>query len=371
LDQGRTDWKAPHEELGGQSLEDWLRENYAEQSLHDLRAAMQEMGVEISHTALRRKTENMGLRRGVGEGTHIAPRFEARAPRAEAVDWRATIDAAIALQDQREATSFVENSPLIEIETDVPVAVTWTADWHLGGGTTDHRAWRDDLEYFLRAPGLYVAVVGDEVENMRSFNNLAAVVSQVLPPDLQRGVLQGVTKELVASGKLLFTVWGNHGEEFEERLLGESLLNQVRRTQGVPHLGGLGLVRLRVGETTYTVLATHKAKYRSSFNALHAAKRMYQMMFPADVIVTAHDHQPGYEQYEHYGLAREMGFGLGGTSHLIACCCYKTLATNDWAARRYGKAVLKRETTVFWPDRHHMETYDDARSAVERIQATE
>ena len=377
--QQRTDWQAPRDDLGGQSLEDWLREHYASRPTPDLLIELQERGVEITYKAMRRKAESMGLTKRPGDTPqpqspaaepHIVPNFGTNAPKLGTFDWRATIDAAISLQGQRAVLEFVQNCPEpIVIETDSPIALSFSADWHLGSGTTDHVTWRRDVDYLLMTPGLYYAILGDEMENIRAFRTLQAVIAQVLPVDLQREVLQAVVLELVAQGKLLFTVWGNHGEGFDERLLGESLLNELRRKQGVPHVGGIGLVRLTVGRQTYTILVTHKAKYRSSFNALHAAKRLYQMVFPADLVVTAHDHLPGHEEYNHYELGRETGLGFGGTSWLVACATYKTEATNDWAARNYGRAVLKRETAVLWPDEHRIEMFDNAQAAVQRIQA--
>ena len=368
--QQRTDWQAPRDDLGGQSLEGWLRECYASRPTLDLVAELQVRGIEITYKAMRRKAENMGLRKA--ETPHVAPTFGTPAPKEGAgpFDWRTVIDAAISLQSQRASLEFVQNCPApIVIDTDTPIALCLTADWHLGSGSTDHITWRRDLDYLLSTPKLYYAILGDELENMRSFVTLQAVIAQVLPVDLQREVLRAVVGELVTQGKLLWTVWGNHGEGFDERLLGESLLNELRRKQGVPHVGGIGLIRLVVGRQTYTILATHKAKYRSSFNALHAAKRMYQMVFPADLVVTAHDHQPGHEEYNHYGMGREVGLGFGGTSWLVACATYKTEATNDWSARNYGQAVLKRETVVFWPDEHRIEMFDNAQAAVERTHA--
>lgn len=365
-------WQAERSELGGRSLEGWLTEHYPTRANRDLLSELSGLGVPMTYASLEHKARRMGIKKEcIILPGHVAPRF-VMPEVAEDVDWRRVIDAAITLQEERKSIEFVDNLPAtITIETDQPIALCFSADWHLGAGTTDHRVWRGDIEYLLKTPRLYYATVGDEINNVRSFKTLEAVISQVLPVDLQRKALEGVTRELVASGKLLFTTWGNHDIEFDERLLGESMLNELRRTQGVPHIGGIGLVRLRVGQVLYTILATHKARFRSSFNALHSAQRLYQLFYPADIVVSAHDHAAGFAAYEHYEMAREIGMGFGGTSYLIACSTYKNGGSNDWAARYYGKPVLRRETVVLWGDHHHIECFDDCQSAVARANSAE
>lgn len=362
------DWHATPEGASA-TLEDWLRANYTARSNRDLADELLDMGYSgVTPNAVRRKGEMLGLRK---EGlAPVVPEFVADAVEtAGAFDWRATVKAAISLQEQRKPFEYdTAGATVIRLDTHRPVAVCFSGDWHLGAGSTDHVSWQEDIEYLLNSEGLYYAVLGDEYENIRTFKTVQAVIAQVLPVDLQRRVVEAVTREIVARGKLLFTTWANHGDEFDERALGESLLADLRRTQGVPHLGSLGLIRLQVGDEEYTILATHKAGHKSAFNALHGAKRLYQMVYPADVVVTAHDHEPAHEEYNHYGLAREAGRGFGGTSWLVACSTYKTLACNDWAARRYGRAVLKRETAVMYPDEHRIEMFDSAEAAVRRIQ---
>ena len=329
-----------------------------------------QLGVRRTPKAVLRKLQELRAQDSAKWGAytrtgHVPPQWTPK-ERPQGTDWRAILDAGQRLQEQRQRRDGSDPSPLVRLETDRPIAVTFTADWHLGSGATDHRQWREDMEFLLNTDGLYCAVLGDEINNVVTFRNLAEVLSQVIPVDLQRDLLRGIVTEMIAKGKLLFTTWSNHVDEFDERLIGQCLLADLRRAQGVPHLDGMGLVRLVVGQETYTILATHKVRYRSYLNALHGAKRLYQLEFPADVVVAAHDHQPGHEEYNHYGLARELGYGFGGTSWLIACSTYKLASA--WARRYYGEGVLKRETAVFWPDRHRIEVFDDALSAVERME---
>jgi len=282
------------------------------------------------------------------------------------VNWRELIKAAEQLRKFRDSP-FTEQhiAPEIHLNVDKPIAVCFSADWHLGSGATDHTAWKKDIEYLLDTDGLYYAVLGDESDNVLSFKTLSMVMEQVLPVDLQVKTIEGVTMELVAKNKLLFTTWSNHRDEFDERLIGRSMLEHLRQQQGVPHLAGMGVVRLYVGQQMYTILATHKARYNSYIHALHGAKRLYQIVFPGDVVAVAHTHQPGHEEYNHYELARKIGLPFGGTSWLVACSSYKS--EDRFSQRYFGFTPLMLETVVFWPNERKMECYSSAKQAIDRI----
>jgi len=294
---------------------------------------------------------------------HVKPQW--LTPELPDVDWRDMIKIADQIRALRPPVTIETISPVVRIPTETPIAMCLSADWHLGSGATDHAAWGRDMDYLLSTSGLYYAVLGDERENVITFKNLGLVMEQVLPVDQQQVLLEKVTYELTSKGKLLFTTWSNHGEEFDERLIGRSLLEHLRRTQGVPHLNGMGVVRLYVGEELYTILATHKARYSSYLHALHGAKRLYQLIFPADVVAVAHQHRPGHEEYTQYSLGRDLNMGFGGTSWLVACSTYKF--NDTYRMRYFGPAPLMLETIVFWPDQHKMECFSDAASAVARI----
>lgn len=351
-------WTEPCAGLGGESPEDWLARRYASQDTHALHQQLLSAGFRLSFRAVQRKAGNMGLKK-----THIAPEYEPE-PAPQGLDWREILDAAQVFQRRMRPVAPYTHRPVV-IDTSRPICVMHSADWHLGSGATDYTAWQHDMEYVIETDGLYIAIYGDEINNVVTFKSLAAVIEQVIPVPLQRELLAGIVRELLARGKLLYTTWSNHVDEFDERIAGVALVEQIRAAQGVPHLNGMDVVRLQVGAQEYTVLATHKARFRSFLNALHGAKRLYQLVYPADVVVVAHDHTPGYESYNHYELAREMGQSFGGQSWLIACSTYKVLG-DGWASRYFPKSPLQRITSVFWPNAHHVETFADVQSAVER-----
>jgi len=244
------------------------------------------------------------------------------------VNWREILDLAIDTQDVLADLDDSQRVATVDIETDGPIANIYTADWHLGDGFTDHRAWKRHIELVLGHPGVFVTDLGDDRQNMRSFRVLAAVLGQAISPPLQARLMRGIVDELTEKNKLLAKVGGNHDEEFDERTFGETLQAYLLAKMKAPHFKNRGLLKLRVGNDkqgwqTYTNLLFHKSRFRSFLRKVHGAYREYQLSFPADVVAGGHDHEAGFELFHHYTLAQEAGMGFGGESFLIKCGTYQ------------------------------------------------
>ncbi len=254
------------------------------------------------------------------------------------LDWREALLQAEQMQRIENDASVGQHSAKAEIPTSDPIMLVGTADWHLGSLATDHKSFMEHIEHVLKTDRLYLCVVGDETDNFVQFKSAAAVLGQVMTPKLQMQTLAAILHELVDAHKLLFTCWGNHFDEFNERTSGNSMrcfLNENR----VPHLIDDGEFELKVGEQEYDMLALHKSRYNSFLNKMHGAKRAYQMRRPARIIWTAHTHEDAdLETYHHYDKDNLL-FHIG------------TFKLNDTYGRRYfGKPGLGTPSAVVFPD---------------------
>lgn len=240
-------------------------------------------------------------------------------------------------------------------------ALVFSGDVHFGSLHTEMDAWIKDTDFLLNTPDLYLATLGDEADNFIHFRNMSAVFSQVVSPQLQQITIQGYLEELAKARKLKLAWWGNHTEEFEEKLMGFSYYAKLKRNNAT-FFAGQGLAEVLVGKQRYTILGTHKARFNSFFNALHSAKRLYQLAYPADIVITAHTHKPCFECYQHYELAREWGKDFGGESFLVRTGTYKT--HDLYSLRYFGAGVLGTPTVVLRPDKHQMVMFSSAEQAV-------
>lgn len=280
----------------------------------------------------------------------------------EDVDWREFLDLA---ETNRELNGRIDDTQKIAeitIETDRPFCLMHTGDWHLGDQYTDHTEWGKDIEFVLETPNLGMIDLGDDRQNMRVFRVLSAVLGQVLSPTQQALMLRSVVKELTRESKLIAKVGGNHDEEFDQSIFGESLQSYLLENMKAPRFRNRGLLKLTVGSELYTVLIFHKSRFKSFLRRAHGAMREHQLSYPADIIAGGHDHSPGMENYWHYNLAREAGMGFGGEVILIKTGTYQD---SDYGWKYYHDGGFPiNYTVVLFPDRHKKVVFSNPRDAV-------
>lgn len=288
--------------------------------------------------------------------------------------WTDFVKAALEIQDTWLAADTGQGTATVWIKSNVPVGMVCTSDWHLGSLSTDYRSWLKDMLFMVQCPYLKAVINGDETDNFRRFPNLACVLGQAIPPQMQLKLLKSLLTDLVQKKKIAMTGWGNHQVDFDERAIGQSLWKVIMEDTEIVHLDSFGFVRVYVGcrepmevNPCYTWLLVHKSRFRSFYHALHSSKREYEMRFPADIILTSHDHIPGIEYYWKYPMAREMGYPFGGRSFLIRSGTYKT--QDKWGQRYFSRGIIGAPVVVLYPESHQMEVFDNASSAAIFIEA--
>ena len=124
--------------------------------------------------------------------------------------WRELVKVAQVTQAAEEQLDNTQRIANIGIEVNRPIAIMFTGDWHLGDLAINYQQWVADIEYLLDTPDLYVCAMGDDIQNMRAFKTLSAVLGQALSPKLQGAMLKSVIDELTEKNKLLAKILGNH-----------------------------------------------------------------------------------------------------------------------------------------------------------------
>ena len=240
----------------------------------------------------------------------------------------------------------------VVIETDEPVAIMMSADWHFGGMDVDYGAFEKHVQFLLERPGFYMQLVGDSV-NLMNLHRTAGTRKDVLTVDEQQEFLHSFIHETVEAGKLLSVTSGNHDDEFTERAAGLGLL-KITAKHKVPYFRGHGYVDLVLRnskgvEHTYPIALAHKTRFSSFMNKLHGAKRIQQMAteffgpnrMPPRIIVTAHTHDPAMSME---GLTED------DRVLFIKCGTFKTDCT--YSQRYFGQGRIGVPTVVFFPDRY-------------------
>lgn len=279
------------------------------------------------------------------------------------VDWREFSDLAETNQIMSKRLEASQRIANVSIKTDLPIAVMFTSDWHLGDRHTDHATWREDIEFLLGTPRLYMVDLGDDRQNARKFRILSNVLGQVLSPKQQALMMRNLIDELTRDDKLLAKIGGNHDEEWDERIFGEAMMRYLSEKMKAPRFRNRGLIKLMVGEQLYTLLMFHRSRFKSFLRKTHGAMREYQLSYPADIVAGGHDHEPGMEHHHHYRLAAEAEMGFGGETLLIKTGTYQD---SDFGWRYYHDGGFPTNyTVVLYPDRKKMLAFSDPRDAVD------
>jgi len=242
----------------------------------------------------------------------------------------------------------------VVIETDDPVAVMYSADWHFGGIDVDYAAWHAHLKFLLDEPRFYMSLVGDAL-NLAITHRVTSARADMMTADEQADFLRTFIRETVERGKLISVTDGNHDAEFTERAAGISLVKLLAEKR-VPHFRGLGycdLVLRHSGgtEQVYPLALVHKVRFHSFMNALHGNKRMQQMaseFFGPDrpmprAFVTAHTHNPA--------LLTE---GLTPEDRIIHIKTGTFKNDCRYSQRYFGQGKIGVPTIVFHADRFEM-----------------
>lgn len=277
--------------------------------------------------------------------------------------WRDLVDHAINGESINEDLEFRQRTAEIRINTDKPVIVVYTGDWHLGDGATDHKRWLKDIDMIINTPNAYLVDLGDDYQNMRSFKSLSAVLNQVLTPPQQAAMMKSLVLELTSQNKIIAKIGGNHDEEFDLRLFGEAVQAYLYEKMNAPIFPNRGLVHLSVGKQTYTNLLFHKSRFRSILRPAHGAYREWQLGYPAEVVVGAHDHTPAFEVFwaHQVGYARERDQS-NGEVFLIKIGTYQD---SEFGYRYFhGGGFPLNPAVVYYPNKHKKVAFLNVEDAI-------
>ncbi len=285
----------------------------------------------------------------------------------EDVDWREILDNASANQDLSQRINPLQEHLSITIPTSKPIAICKAADFHIGGGFTNHKAVRKTLELILETPGMYMSANGDMIEGFIPGEKSAETVEQ-MPLGLRQQLAanRNLVQEFVNAKKLLWWMWGDHDAKWFEKLVGVNIVKMMT-DRVVPYFNQAATVKLKVGKEEYLLYVNHSLPGNSMLNPNHAQGRAYREQVPADVIVSAHRHKPAMQWYYKYERMRELGYNLGGKVLLVHCGTFKT-GPDPYTCRTWSRGIIGVPTVIYWPDQHKTLGLDNPEDAAIYLQ---
>lgn len=231
------------------------------------------------------------------------------------------------------------------------------ADAHAGSLYTRYERIKHKLEYVRRNPDFYLIIGGDTVDIFNANLGRASqgVYSNPLPPSAQIAYMQALYHDLDKEGKLLCYVTGNH-ERFVSAA-GLSFEDSFLKDFSCPIFDGAGVLTVKYGYETYTLVIAHRFTGNSQKNPCNAAKNlMDRLCSKADASIVCHTHNKAVEAGNRGGEPRV--FIVGGTEKL----------DDPYGLRQgYGKAVEGGASIMVWPDEHLLTPFSSLREVTKLL----
>jgi len=271
------------------------------------------------------------------------------------IKWEEQVDILKSMDRLVAQQHYTPSEVTVKIDTDKPIALVKTADWHLGMFGVDYDSFREDVITWRDEDGLFLDIGGDGYHNVIQPSKMGSAHNQV-PISVQRGLFVQVIKELRKKIKTIKT--GNHNY-WSTLAVGEDWEREFARRLKLVYLKHSAKVYWKVGDFTYPELMMHKGRFNSSFNLTHACKQYQRMYFPeARMITIEHQHTAAVEQYRY------------NDNECVAIRTGTYGVYDDYAQQNgyYGSHVCN-PTVIMFPDRDKLIAFKDMGDAITHLRA--
>ena len=249
------------------------------------------------------------------------------------LEWREFFDSANEMKKKIDAANMWVDNANVLIQTDSPVTIVVTSDWHIGEKSCDMEALKRDVDKWLNTDDLFVIINGDLIENGTGSIGTQSATEQIISPEMQHRVAAQIVKELSDNDKLITITSGNH-EQRSERVLFETFRQIVGDTNAAI-FGNKGVVSLEIisnnspPSVIYDIFVGHKMPGMTANNPFGAHMRMLKTYDIVDISLIGHVHNWNYAVVPIHGKE-------------VHCATTGAYVDAEYGKRFYGKTLPYR-----------------------------
>lgn len=312
----------------------------------------------VRNTVRRWRKRNLGAIPAAPAG----PQFGTKLPTPP--DFEELIALARATQVAVDAVDPILVTETITVPGNVPIGIVFVSCMHLGSRYVQHKAFADFLEQVIAIPNLYWIDLGDQVEGMQGFFDVASAHEQALAdPKLQRLLLAHVLDKLASAGRLLCGFAGQHGADWARRKSAEDPIKRLYLERNIRYFDGQVYLNLTVGDQRYKIFAAHQLPGRSMYNKVHAQRRAALFKAPnADIVVQGDAHQYAVQQVALDTFEYLAGERPSVYQWYIQSSTAK-VGNDPYTIKTWSPAFWDWPTMIFRHDRHQVAQAADLRVA--------
>lgn len=193
------------------------------------------------------------------------------------------------------------------LESDEPVLIVILSDLHLGHEYACYKEIKEAAQKISKYNNVYCIGLGDLIDNSSNAYSPKGVMN-LMGKNGQTDMIEHILEIIQDSSLIFFT--GNH--EYRSKRTDDMLLNKFWAMRYHSKFGYFAQpFIIEVNGRKYEWFARHKAKGRSKYNPIHQCANSVifdgaEYARDADIIVTAHTHEPGYGSWNVGGKRRYM-----------------------------------------------------------------
>jgi predicted phosphodiesterase len=179
----------------------------------------------------------------------------------------------------------------IELQSDRPVVVGITGDWHLGSEINLPMLKRD-IQIMAEHPLVAGTILTGDLCEAANFN--PAQDEQVLNWEEQRKWMEGMM-DFIGKDRILAIFKSNHDHKWE-RKHGTSKYAGLSKKYEAPVFYGNSYIDLSVNDVNYRMMGSHTLRGNSIYSNTHPAVRGHREVQNLDLVFCGHTHRKGYTQ---------------------------------------------------------------------------
>ena len=244
----------------------------------------------------------------------------------------------------------------VKIKTDLPIAIAFLGDLHLGSIYTNTNEVFRKVEEIKETPNMYTIFMGNLIDNAIPSQFPNNMLVNAIPPDKQVMMMRNIAEDLNRHGKVLGAITSPCHEGWTFKHAGQDVNALIFgfKSRKFPVLQNGGLLHLGIGSQEYLGALFHQVgPFESNFNETHALRQLNRLNLDmkADFVAGAH---------RHFSAAEVVYEGNGNTRHPVAYIRSGTEKGtgeihDQFTVDRYGKTGEPTGQTLhLWPDKKRL-----------------
>ena len=196
-------------------------------------------------------------------------------------------------QKKRESLSRSSEYAEIKIQSDTPIGLVLSSDWHIGSHDTDYDTFTRHMNIIRENPNLFLVALSNTIDGYiwpgGIWTEDAHIEEQV---EIAKSFGKEYKDKLLAAVGSQCHDWtkGKGGVSPQEMAFLENI------DSGMPFFTNGGLLTVDLNGIKYKIGMLHKSRYHSSLNVTNPNKRVLDLRWPsADVVAIAHHHVAAIE----------------------------------------------------------------------------